>query len=103
MYEQKYNPLDNAVLSTLAAALPIAVLLYFIALHPHRDAEGRRHLGVSAPLAAFTGVVAAFLVSLLVMRMPLAGTVSAFVLGVLSASSASSGSWWRRCCSTRSP
>ncbi|MCC7368608.1 MAG: lactate permease LctP family transporter [Chloroflexi bacterium] len=84
MYFQNYNPTGNVVFSTLAAALPIVVLLYFIALHPHRDAEGRRHLGVSAPLAALIGVVAAFAVALGVMGMPLAGSISAFVLGVLS-------------------
>ncbi len=86
VYEQNYNPLGNVVLSTLAAAVPIVVLLYFIALHPHRDAAGRRHLGISAPLAALTGVLAAFVIALLVMRMPFAATVSAFVLGMLSGS-----------------
>ena len=39
MYHQNYNPLGNAFLSTLVAAIPIVVLLYFIALHPHRDAR----------------------------------------------------------------
>ena len=37
MYLQNYNPLGNAVLSTLVAAIPIGVLLYFIALHPYRN------------------------------------------------------------------
>jgi lactate permease len=84
MYQQNYNPFGNAFLSTLVAAVPILVLLYFIALHPHRDAAGRRHLGVKAQYAAFCGVVAAFLVSCVAFRMPLAAAFSAFALGSLS-------------------
>jgi lactate permease len=84
MYHQNYNPLGSAFLSTLAAAVPILVLLYFIALHPHRDKGGMRHLGISAPYAAFYGVIAAFLITTLVFGMPLASAVSAFALGSLS-------------------
>ncbi|HET9576912.1 MAG TPA: lactate permease LctP family transporter, partial [Usitatibacter sp.] len=84
MYHQNYDPFGNVFLSTLAAAVPIAVLLYFIALHPHRDREGVRHLGISAPYAAFYGVIAAFLVSCLVFKMPVVSAASAFVLGTLS-------------------
>ena len=40
MYQQNYDPLGNVFLSTLVAAVPILTLLYFIALHPHRDAQG---------------------------------------------------------------
>lgn len=84
MYHQNYNPLGHVFLSTLVAAIPIAVLLYFIALHPHRDKQGAKHLGISAPYAAFYGVLAAFLVSCIVFRMPVASAVSAFALGSLS-------------------
>jgi lactate permease len=84
MFEQNYNPLGNVVLSTIVAAIPILTLLYFIALHPHRDARGHRHLGISAPYAAFYGVIAAFLVSTLVFGMPLASAGSAFLFGTLS-------------------
>ena len=35
-----YNPLGSVAVSTLAAAIPIVALLYFIALHPHRDSRG---------------------------------------------------------------
>src|SRR5258708_11443815 len=84
VYHQNYNPTGNVILSTLVAAIPILVLLYFIALHPHRDKNGVKHLGVSAPYAAFFGVVAAFVVSCLAFRMPLASAVSAFALGSLS-------------------
>src|SRR5450759_417603 len=84
MYFQNYNPLGNVILSTLAAAIPILVLLYFIALHPHRDKRGVRHLGIAAPYAAFYGVLAAFLVSCLAFGMPLPSAISAFVLGSFS-------------------
>jgi lactate permease len=50
MYHQSYDPLGNVFLSTLVAAIPILTLLYFIALHRHRDTNGRstwasRHRG----------------------------------------------------------
>jgi lactate permease len=84
MYHQNYDPFGNAFVSTVVAAIPIVVLLYFIALHPHRDAAGTRHLGIKAQYAAFFGVVAAFIVSCLAFRMPVASAVSAFALGTLS-------------------
>ena len=41
----------------------MVALLYFIALHHrHRDTNGNLRLGISAPWAAFFGVIAAFLV-----------------------------------------
>src|SRR5258707_253265 len=58
MYHQNYDPAGNVFVSTLIAAIPICVLLYFVALHPHRDSQGGRHLGISAPYAAFYGVIA---------------------------------------------
>jgi lactate permease len=84
MYSQNYNPLGLGLLSTLAAAVPIVTLLYFIALHPRRDENGQRHLGISAPWAAFAGVVAAFVIALLVMGMPPVAAVSAFIAGALN-------------------
>jgi lactate permease len=84
MYQQSYDPLGNVLLSTLVAAIPILVLLYFIALHRHRDSQGNVYLGISAPYAAFFGVIAAFLVSCLVFKMPVTSAVSAFALGTLS-------------------
>jgi lactate permease len=84
MYHQNYNPLGNVALSTIVAAIPIAVLLYFIALHPHRDQQGVKHLGISAPYAAFYGVIAAFIVACLPFGMPLPTATSAFALGTLS-------------------
>jgi lactate permease len=84
MYQQTYDPLGNVFLSTLVAAIPILTLLYFIALHRYRDTEGNTHLGISAPYAAFFGVIAAFVVACIVFRMPVAAAVSAFALGTLS-------------------
>src|SRR5450759_4516229 len=80
MYQQSYDPLGNALFSTVAAAIPILVLLYFIALHRYRDSQGNVHLGISAPYAAFFGVIAAFLISCLVFRMPITSAVSALSL-----------------------
>jgi len=84
MYFQNYNPLGNVLLSTLVAAIPILTLLYFIAIHPHRDDQGIRHLGVPAPYAAFYAVIAALLVACLVFRMAVPAAISAFALGVFS-------------------
>jgi lactate permease len=84
MYQQTYNPMGSAFLSTIVAAIPILTLLYFIALHPYRDQNGVRHLGISAPYAAFYGVIAAFLVSCVAFGMPVASAASAFALGTLS-------------------
>jgi lactate permease len=84
MFQQNYDPMGSAFLSTIVAAVPILVLLYFIALHPHRDKQGVKHLGIAAPFAAFYGVLAAFVVSCVAFKMPLASAVSAFGLGTLS-------------------
>ena len=84
MYQQVYDPMGNVFLSTLVAAIPIITLLYFIALHPYRDERGVRYLGISAPYAAFYGVIAAFAVSCFAFGMPFASALSAFGLGVLS-------------------
>src|SRR5262252_2542819 len=84
MYHQNYDPTGNVFLSTLLAAVPIVVLLYFIALHPHRDKTGQKHLGIAAPTAAFFGVLAAFIIACLVFAMPVVSAISAFALGTLS-------------------
>ena len=84
MFQQMYDPMGNVFLSTVVAAIPILTLLYFIALHAHRDENGVRLLGISAPYAALFGVIAAFIVSCLAFKMPVAAAASAFGLGVLS-------------------
>src|SRR5258708_15640617 len=84
MYYQNYNPTGNVVLSTLLAAVPILVLLYLIALHPSRDKAGRRRLGIAAPYAAAGGVIAAFLISCLVVQMPAGSAAPALAPGPFS-------------------
>src|ERR1700730_14402950 len=83
VYQQNYDPAGNPVLSIVAAAIPIVTLLYFIALHPHRDQNGRRQIGISAPRAALCGVIAAFVIALFVMHMPVGAAASSFVAGAL--------------------
>jgi len=82
-YYQNYNPTGNIYLSTILAALPILVLLYLLALHPHKDKEGNKHLGIFAPYAAFAGALTAFLVCIFMMKMPPVMAISAFLLGVI--------------------
>jgi lactate permease len=52
MFQQVYDPMGNAFLSTIVAAIPVLTLPYFIALHRHRVAQGNVRLGISAPGAA---------------------------------------------------
>ena len=58
-WQQTYDPLDNAFLSTLAAAFPLIVLLGLLAWHK-----------VRAHWAALAGLTSAVLVATLVLRMP---------------------------------
>ncbi len=58
MYRQHYNPTGSVFLSAVVAAIPILVLLYFIAVHPHRDKRG----GFMYPFfAAYLGWLSVFL------------------------------------------
>lgn len=84
VFHQVYNPLGNAFLSTIVAALPILVLLYLLALHPHRDEQGHRHLGISAPVAALFAWLTAFIIAVGILHMPAPSAISAFLYGVLS-------------------
>ena len=59
MWDQAYNPLNSAVLSTLVAALPLVVLLGLLARH-----------GVRAHYAALLGLAAALAVAIVVQGMP---------------------------------
>jgi lactate permease len=84
MYHQNYDPFGNVFISTLVAAIPILTLLYFIAIHPHRDTQGNLHRGIPAQYAALFGVIAAFAVAIIPFRMPIGSAISAFVFGSLS-------------------
>jgi lactate permease len=69
-YLQNYNPTGHVWLSTLAAATPVLVLLYLLALHPTRQADGSRHKGIAAHKAAMIAVAVSLLVAMGVFGMP---------------------------------
>jgi len=85
MFYQNYDPLANVLLSTLLAALPILVFLYFLALHPYREgAGGPLRFGISAPLAALIAWLTAASIAVGILRMPAPAALSAFVYGMLA-------------------
>lgn len=73
MWSQVYNPFNNMVLSTLAAAIPVVTLLILIA-------SGK----VKAHLAAIIALVIAILISVVVFTMPAGLAIRATVLGVVT-------------------
>lgn len=80
-YYQNYNPTGSVVLSTILAALPILVLLYLLALHPHKDKQGRRQMGIFAPYAAIAAALVGILISVFMMKMPVSTAIAAFGYG----------------------
>jgi lactate permease len=72
MWNQIYNPLGNAALSTVAAAIPVVTLLVLIA-------SGK----VKAHIAAIIALVVANIVTIFVYTMPAAMSVKASLLGVV--------------------
>jgi lactate permease len=70
MWSQVYNPLGNAVLSTLAAAIPVAVMLAALAF-----------FHIKAHIAALLGLSAALLVAIFAYAMPAQTAVSAALYG----------------------
>jgi lactate permease len=73
MWNQVYNPLNSAVLSTIAAAVPVVTLLVLIA-------SGR----VKAHIAAITAVILTNLIAIFVFTMPAGMSIRASLLGVVS-------------------
>src|SRR3974390_221151 len=73
MWNQIYNPLNNAVLSTCAAALPVVTLLVLIASNK-----------VKAHLAAVIALVVANLVAIVIFTMPADMSLRATVLGAIT-------------------
>src|ERR1700722_4043728 len=73
MWNQVYDPFDSAVLSTLAAALPVVCLLALIA-------SGK----VKAHLAAIVALVLAILVAIFLFTMPVGLALRAAVLGAIA-------------------
>lgn len=70
MWSQIYNPFNNAVLSTLAAAIPVVVMLAALAF-----------FHIKAHIAALLGLAAALLVAIFAYAMPAQTAVSAALYG----------------------
>ena len=73
MWNQIYNPLGNAALSTVAAAIPVVTLLVLIA-------SGK----VKAHIAAIIAVIVTNLITILVFSMPAGMSIRASLLGIVS-------------------
>jgi lactate permease len=73
MWNQVYNPLGNAALSTIVAAIPVVILLVLIATNK-----------VKAHIAAVIALVAANLVAIFVFTMPAGMSVRATLLGAVT-------------------
>jgi lactate permease len=73
MWNQVYNPLGNAALSTIAAAVPVVTLLVLIA-------SGR----VKAHIAAIIAVIVTNLIAILIFTMPAGMSIRATLLGVVT-------------------
>ncbi|MGH6861234.1 MAG: L-lactate permease, partial [Phyllobacterium sp.] len=73
MWNQVYNPLDNSALSTLAAAIPVVILLALIASNK-----------VKVHLAAIIALIAANLVAIYIFTMPADLSLRASLLGVIT-------------------
>src|SRR5258708_10018687 len=71
MWNQVYNPLGNAILSTIAAAIPVVTLLVLIA-------SGK----VKAQIAAIIALLAAIVVAVCVCTMPAGLAIRAAILGI---------------------
>src|SRR5882757_3593423 len=73
MWTEIYNPLGNATLSTIAAALPVVTLLVLIA-------SGK----VKAHIAAIIALIVANIITILIYTMPAGMSVRASLLGVVA-------------------
>src|ERR1700687_637496 len=73
MWNQIYNPLGNAALSTVAAAIPVVTLLVLIA-------SGK----VKAHIAAIIAVILPNLIAILIFTMPAGMSIRATLLGVVA-------------------
>src|SRR5690349_23100819 len=73
MWNQVYNPFNNQTLSTLAAALPVVLLLRLIASNK-----------VKAHIAAIAALIVANLVAIFVFTMPANMSIRATILGAIT-------------------
>src|SRR6202035_4500524 len=72
MWNQVYNPLNNATLSTIAAAIPVVTLLVLIA-------SGK----VKAHIAAVIALLVANLIAIFIFTMPADMSIRASILGAV--------------------
>jgi len=73
MWDQVYNPLNNAALSTIAAAIPVVTLLVLIA-------SGK----VKAHIAAIIAVIVTNLIAIFIFTMPAGMSIRASLLGIVA-------------------
>ncbi len=73
MWDQVYNPFNNAALSTIAAALPVVTLLVLIASNK-----------VKAHFAAIIALIVANFVAIVIFTMPAGMSLRATVLGIVT-------------------
>src|SRR5476651_2289398 len=73
MWDQVYNPFNNTVLSTIAAALPVVTLLVLIASNK-----------VKAHIAAVIALIVANLIAIFIFTMPAGMSIRASVLGAVT-------------------
>ena len=73
MWNQVYNPFNNSVLSTIAAALPVVTLLVLIASNK-----------VKAHFAAIIALIVANFVAIVIFTMPADMSLRATVLGIVT-------------------
>src|ERR1700752_4287967 len=73
MWNQVYNPLGSAALSTIAAAVPVVTLLVLIA-------SGR----VKAHVAAIVAVIVTNLIAIFIFTMPAGMSIRASILGIVT-------------------
>jgi lactate permease len=73
MWNQVYNPLSNATLSTIAAAIPVVTLLVLIA-------SGK----VKAHVAAIIAVILTNLIAIFIFTMPASMSIRASLLGIVA-------------------
>ena len=77
MWDQVYNPLNNAALSTIAAAIPVVTLLVLIA-------SGK----VKAHISAIIAVIVTNLIAIFIFTMPAGMSIRASLLGIVAAAGA---------------
>src|ERR1700694_1807268 len=73
MWNQVYNPFNNAVMSTIAAAIPVVTLLVLIASNK-----------VKAHIAAIVALIVANLIAIVIFTMPAGMSLRATALGIVT-------------------